>query len=142
MISSVGIASANKLSVSDAANPLPSMRETITGWFRPLVLVRVTKTETDFEVSESRKELKCMGAIQPFGPRELKIKSEGERSWNWNLLHTTPDVALKNDEEFMIKGKRYRVMSQKDWSEYGYIAYELVQDYVAANVPDLPPDAN
>ena len=83
-----------------------------------------------------------MGFIQPFGPRELKIKPEGERAWNWQMLHTTPDVALKDDEEFTIKGLRYRVMSERNFSDYGYIAYELVQDYVAADVTDLPPDAN
>ncbi len=142
MIPSVGISSAGDLSVQDAASPLPSMRETLTGWFRPLILTRVTKKVVDFEVSETRVEVNCMGVIQPFGPRELKIKPEGERSWNWQMLHTTPDVALKNDEEFTIRGTRYRVMSQKNWTEYGYIAYELVQDYVAANVPDQKPDAN
>lgn len=142
MIPSVGISSASDLSVQDAASPLPSMRETLTGWFRPMILTRVVKKVVDFEMSETREERNCMGVIQPFGPRELKIKPEGERSWNWQMLHTTPDVALRNDEEFTIRGTRYRVMSQKNWTEYGYIAYELVQDYVAANVPDQKPDAN
>ncbi len=142
MIPSVGIASASDLSVQDAASALPSMRETLTGWFRPLILTRVTKSVVDLEVSEVRIEQNCMGVIQPFGPRELKIKPEGERAWNWQMLHTTPDVALKDDEEFTIKGTRYRVMSQKNFSEYGYIAYELVQDYVALNVPDQSPDGN
>lgn len=142
MIPALGIASASDLTVQDSASPLPSMRETLTGWFRPLLLVRVTKNIRDFEVSETRKEICCMGVVQPFGPRELKIKPEGERAWNWQMLHTTSDVALKDDEEFTIRGTRYRVMSQKNWAEYGYISYELVQDYVAANVPDQSPDDN
>ena len=129
MIASIGIPSAANMSVQDAANPLPSMRSTIMGWFRPLILVQVVKTVADFETREVRKELGCLGVIQPFGPRELKIKSEGQRAWNWQLLHTTPDVALRDDEEFTIRGVRYRVMSQRNYSDYGYITYELVQDY-------------
>lgn len=129
MISSIGIASANTRSVQDAASTLPSVQTTITGWFRALVLVRVVKTVVDFETKEARQEVSCRGVIQPFGPRELKMKPEGQRAWNWQMLHTSPDVALKDDEEFTIKGTRYRVMSQQNWSEYGYITYELVQDY-------------
>lgn len=129
MIASVGIPSANRLSVSDGATPLPDLRSAVTGWFRPLILVQVVKSVVNGEIVEARKELRCSGMIQPFGPRELKIKPEGQRAWNWQMLHTTPDVALKDDEEFTIKGTRYRVMSQQNWSDYGYILYELVQDY-------------
>jgi hypothetical protein len=125
----LGVASANTLSVQDAATALPSMSETITGWFVPLTLIRVVKTVADFETKEVRREINCLGMVQPFGPRELRMKPEGQRSWNWQMLHTTPDVALKNDEEFTIRGTRYRVMSQQNWSAYGYISYELVQDY-------------
>ncbi len=133
MIAQVGIASANKLSVSDCATPLPDLRSAVVGWFRPLILVKVQKTPVDHEIVEARTELRCMGMIQPFGPRELRIKPEGQRAWNWQMLHTTPDVALKDDEEFTIRGTRYRVMSQQNWSMYGYIAYELVQDYQGPN---------
>jgi hypothetical protein len=129
MISPVGIPSANTRSVSDAATALPSVQCTIVGWFRPLVLGRITKLIVEGEVRESAAELRCRGVIQPFDDRKLRIKPEGERSWNWQMLHTTPDVKLRNDEEFRIKGVPYRVMSNSDWSEYGYITYELVQDY-------------
>jgi len=130
MIASTGIPCARDLTVQEAVNPLPSLRETITGWFRPLTLTRITKSQVDFETKEVRQEINCMGLIQPFGPRELKLKAEGQRAWNWQMLHTTADVALKDDEEFTVRGLRYRVMSQKDWSGDGYMLYELVQDYV------------
>ena len=129
MIPSVGIPSANTQPVSESASVLPSMNGTVQGWFRPLVLGRITKSIVEGETKEAVFEQRCSGVIQPFDDRKLKVKPEGQRSWNWQMLHTTPNVQLRNDEEFKIKGTPYRVMSQKDYSEYGYITYELVQDY-------------
>ncbi len=132
MIAQVGVFSANKMSVSDAALGLPNVRTTITSWFRPIVLGRITKTVVDFEVVETIRELRCMGVIQPFGPAQLRLKPEGQRSWEWKMLHTTPDVHLENDERFKIRGVPFRVMSNQDFVDYGYMAYELVQDYTKA----------
>ena len=129
MVAPLGIIPANRLSVTEAASQLPSVSEAVEAYFRPITLVFVQKSVVDFEVAEARRELTCMGSIQPFGPRELKIKPEGQRAWNWQKLHTTPDVRLKNDEEFTVGSTRYRVMSQRDYSAYGMVMYELVQDY-------------
>lgn len=129
MIGTLGIPSARNRSVSEMASPTPDMSGTVQSYFRPLVLIFVLKSVADHEIAEARVKLKCMGTVQPFGPRELKIKAEGQRSWNWQMLHTQPNVALKNDEEFTIAGTRYRVMSNAAWSDYGYLMYELVQDY-------------
>ncbi len=129
MIASLGIPSANRLPVSETASALPSLRSTLVGWFRPIVLGRVTTNLVDGEALRVVREQTCRGMVQPFGPRELKLKPEGERSWNWQMLHTDPSVSLKDGEEFSVKGVKYRVMSQKNYSEYGYVMYELVQDY-------------
>ena len=67
MISPAVIASANTRSVSDAAVALPSVHTTILGWFRPLVLGRITKKIVDGETFESIKEQRCMGVIQLLG---------------------------------------------------------------------------
>lgn len=130
MITNLGIPSANTRSVSEAAVALPTVHTTILGWFRPLVLGRVTKQIVEGEVKNTVKEQRCRGVVQPFDDRKLRLKPEGERSWNWQMLHVTPDVRLANGEEFKFKGSPFRVMSQKDYSDYGYITYELVQDYV------------
>ena len=132
MIAQVGVTSASSRSVQDTAIGLPSVRSTVTGWFRPLVLARVTKTVENFEVKETFRELSCLGVIQPLGPNQLRVKPEGQRSWEWKMLHTQPEVHLENDERFKIANVPYRVMSNQDYSEYGYRSYELVQDYVKA----------
>jgi hypothetical protein len=125
----LGIQSANRLNVTQSATQLPDMGGTVKSYFRPMVLIYVQKSIVNHEIVEARKELRCSGTIQPFALRELKIKPEGQRSWNWQMLHTTPDVKLPNDSEFTDNGTRYRVMSQGAYSRYGYITYELVQDY-------------
>ena len=133
MVAPLGITPANRRNVTDSATQLPSVSSAVMAYFRPITLVFVQKRVDDFEISEARKELRCMGTIQPFGARELRIKPEGERSWNWQMLHTTPDVSLSNDSEFLVRGVRYRVMSQRNYTAYGTIVYELVQDYVGAH---------
>lgn len=113
------------------ASPLPSVSETILGWFRPLQLVFVQSTVKNMEVSRSEKLRDCQGVIQPLSITKLRLKPEGERAWKWKLLHTTPDVDLKEGEEFTIKGTRYRVMGKGEYGEYGVLIYQLVEDYSA-----------
>lgn len=132
MIAQVGVVSANKTSVTNSAIALPSVRSTIIGWFRPLIVNKITKSVVDFEIQEVSKDIRCMGVIQPFGPNQLKLKPEGQRSWEWKMLHTTSDIHLENDGRFKIAGVPYRVMSNQDFSEYGYFTYELVRDYTKA----------
>ena len=105
------------------------MRSAIRGWFRPITLVRVMTSIVDMEAKQARVEQECSGLVQPFGAQQLRLKPEGERSWNWVMLHVTPDVVLRNGEEFEIRGTRYRVMSNNGWSDFGYISYELVEGY-------------
>ncbi|MDE3073910.1 MAG: hypothetical protein KGJ86_00650 [Chloroflexota bacterium] len=101
----------------------------MTGLFRPLTIVRVRKTVVDFQVVESREEFRCMGSTQPLSSEDLVIKPEGERAWNWQRLHTTVDVDLGNDEIVLLRDTRYRVVGQSDYGAFGYVEYELVQDY-------------
>jgi len=128
MIPALGIKNANTGTVLDAS-ALPSVAATIKGWFRPLTLIRKITQLVDREAVISEVPLRCMGVIQPLTNRELVMKPEGQRAWRWNMLHTSSDVQLNPGEDFSVNGKNYRVMSDKGYSEYGYIYYEVVQDY-------------
>ena len=129
MIPQLGIQCANKGTVQ-AASPLPRMATTILGWFRPLALVRRITQIVDREAVITEVKQSCLGVVQPLSNRELVMKPEGQRSWKWNMLHTSTNIELSPGEDFSINGKNYRVMSDKGYSDYGYVYYELVQDYV------------
>jgi hypothetical protein len=43
------------------------------------------------------------------------------------------DVALTPGEDFTLSGVKYRVMSDKNYSGYGYVYYEVVRDFTKAN---------
>ena len=128
MIPAFGIKIANTGTVM-AASVLPSMGNAISAWFRPLDLVRRITQLRDREAVISEVPLRCMGVIQPLMGRELVMKPEGQRAWNWNMLHTSSDVSLNPGEDFTVNGKKYRVMSDKGYSDFGFIYYEIVQDY-------------
>lgn len=132
MIAHLGIVSAN--SRPAFALGVPSMRQTLLGWMQKLILVRVQKTVKDFEEIEAFTEMVCSGVIQPFSAQEVSLLPEGQRSWRWSWLHTTPDVALRTDEVFKIAGIQYRVKGKTDYSDYGMIDYHLVQDYDGGNL--------
>lgn len=129
MPSSIGIPCARNRSVSDMATALPSVANTIRGWFRPLVLIIINSSVADLKVRRGRKKLNCQGVIQPFTAQRLKLKPEGERRWKWKLLFTGTEVDLNDGDDFTIRDVPYRVMGKLDWSDYGCNVYELVEDY-------------
>lgn len=136
MIPTLGISSANKRSIYDTAVPTPDLGNPVRRWLRPLIIVRIQRPIVGYEVQEVQQRVSCLGMLQPFGNRELKMKAEGERSWDWQMLHTTPNVLLKNGEYVIVRGTKYRVMSNAMWTDYGYNTYELVQAYnKATNLP-------
>ena len=118
----------------DVAKPgLPNMRTTISGWFQKMTLIVVRKITENFQQREVQIRIEAQGMVQPFTSRQLAIKPEGERSWNWNLIHVTADSFLQTDDQVTISGKTYRIMGQMDWDDYGFNHYEAVKDYAPAH---------
>lgn len=111
--------------LSCVPNAGPSMR----AWFQHLTLVQIIKQTIDYEIVESRKNFTTSGVFQPLTGRALEMKPEGQRAWQWMELHCENGLELKVDDVVEYHGTRYRVMSDKAYSAYGYGYYELVNDY-------------
>ena len=118
----------NDVSIYDASG-LPQLGDVVAAWARPITIGIIAKTMANEEVVETVTEYDTRGMLQPFTASQLALKPEGQRTWDWSGLHTLPDFEMKLDDVVTLFGRRFRVMFKKDYSLYGYIRYELVEDY-------------
>ena len=94
-----------------------------------MTFTRVLKRTVNFQLEEYEEAINFAGIIQPLTYRRLMLKPEGQRAWSWFELHSTPALILNVDEVVNYLGLRTRVMGRFNFEIYGYIAYELVQDW-------------
>lgn len=111
---------------------VPNVNGAMLNWFQPMIFTVVTKIVVGGEVVETGTPINFRGVIQPLSNRDLLIKPEGERAWTWYMLHADPSLALNVDDVVNYLGQQTRVMARKDYRLYGYIYYELIQDYTGS----------
>ena len=111
---------------------LPDVSGAMTDYFQPMIFETLTKTTVGFEVLETASPLNFRGLIQPLTERQLFFKPEGQRAWSWYLLHADPSLTLDVDDVVNWNGQQTRVMSRKNFDEFGYVEYHLVQDWTGA----------
>lgn len=122
------IVRANKKKLSEN-HGLPNVSEVIVSWFQPMTFKFLKDNIVEFENKPIATTIKSEGVIQPFTSKDLQVKSEGQRAWSWYMLHCLPDVVLKVGEFVLIDNKRYRVMKKTDYSDYGYLEYDVVEAF-------------
>lgn len=111
---------------------VPNVNSALNNWMQPMVFGIVAKTTSGFEVVESMQLVTFQGVIQPLQARRLMLKPEGQRAWTWFWLHADPSLRLQVDSVVVYLGKQTRIMARKDFTIYGYVEYELVQDWTGA----------
>ena len=114
----------------------PNMAQTIQGWFQPVEFEVITRSLADDGdgvdwVSETVTLIKTQGVVRPPSDKDLKILPEGTWAWEWLQIHCLPNVELNTNQFVIYKEKRYKVMAKKDWTEYGYIRYTLLEAFQA-----------
>lgn len=119
---------ANK-KLNEQTGGVPQVGGAMLNWFQPNVFTRITTEDKGFQVVETREEINFIGVVQPLNGRELEMKPEGQRMWEWLTVHAQPTLVLLPDEVIEYLGKKYRVMRQKNYKIYGYVEYHLVEDY-------------
>lgn len=110
---------------------LPNMSGAVSAWAQTLEFIVIAKTIEDYIVTETKLPQKAKGTRVPFKSQAIQMKPIGERAWKWETIFSTPALVLRvGDEiEFGIDQPRYRVMERRDWSEYGYVEYDICQGY-------------
>lgn len=115
--------------LNQSGSNLPQVTAAITGWFKPMTFGVTVKTNVDFLTVDEITDVSCQGVWQPFTDQQLAIKPEGERSWKWFMIHSDPSLVLTTDDQIQYQGVNYDVMGKKDYKEYGYVQYEVVNKY-------------
>lgn len=114
-----------------SANPgtLPNVASALADWFQKTTFISLQKTVVNHENVETETARTYFGVRQPLKGQDLMMKPSEQRAWRWEMIHAYPDLILKPDEIIKFGNVRYRVMSKKDWKEYGYVEYHIVEDY-------------
>ena len=106
------------------------MASTLTGWEVPLTLVKITQDIIDGDAVKTETEIRFLGVFQPLRDEELQFKPEGQRSWAWYWIHAkSGTLDLKTQDKIIFQGKKYKVMTVKDYGLNGFIEYEIILDY-------------
>lgn len=112
--------------VADAV-PMPSMRGSILGWFRPLVVgFNTAQIQEDGTNKPYFREISTSGVLQP-RVEKLDRQSSGGRSWQHWELHCLPNLVVNTNDRIRIKGTWYTVMEKADYSANGFIRYDLTE---------------
>lgn len=114
------------------AGTVPDVSGALQDYYQTLVFTQIVKTVVGFQVVETPNPINFRGTIQPFTKRQLLLKPEGQRAWSWFSCHSDPVLTLKVDDVVLWNGKQTRVMAQTNYGLYGYMVYELVQDWTGA----------
>lgn len=109
---------------------MPNMSTTLNGWEAPLSLIKITQSIIDGDAVKTEQVINFQGVWQPLRDEQLQFKPEGQRSWSWYWVHAKAGTLnLKTQDKVIFQGKRYKVMSVKDYSLNGFIEYELILDF-------------
>lgn len=111
---------------------VPDVSGALKDWFQNMTFGIVTKSVVNFQNVETVDPINFQGVIQPYTGRQLSLLPEGQRAWNWLILHADPVLTLNVDSVVIYKGKQTRVMARKDYILYGYVEYHLVTDWTGS----------
>lgn len=87
----------------------------------------VSTAAVDFEAIDTpEQQIVFDGVLEPITGRQLLIKPEGERKFNYLNLWTEQD--LSSDAIVQTEsGETYRVVKKQPWNRGDFQAYEIVQ---------------
>lgn len=113
---------------------MPQMAAAFAGWMKAITLVRIVQTvDASGFVTNTSTTIKYNGTIQPLDPEQIKLKPDGQRSWQWLQIHAfAGSLNLVTNDRIVFNGVKYKVMNIYDYSLNNFIEYHLIQDYEQA----------
>ena len=109
---------------------IPNMEGNLSVWFTTMNVGVTVKSIVDFQLSESINYVDIQAVLQPFSTKQLEIKPIRVRGWGWSTLHVKgSDQEFRLDDHVVIDEKKYRIMQKFEWQRYGFIEYQVIQDF-------------
>lgn len=109
---------------------MPKMSSAFRGWTNRITLTAIKQIVIDGFIADDEDSASFYGVIQPLTQEELKLKPEGERSWQWLMIHCAAGALnLSTNDKIIYNGARYKIMAIKDYSLNAYVEYHAVRDY-------------
>lgn len=124
----------NAFSIPLNQNPgtLPQVNDALQSWFQLMVFSLVQKKEINSVLVETQTPISFQGVWQPLSPQEVNMKPVGQREWKWFQVHAEISLLLNPDDVINYQDTQYRVKSKMDYSSYGYVRYDLIQDFTGS----------
>lgn len=141
---------------------MPQMGAAFAGWQSPIVVYKRTQLvldglvrygalpsrwdrpdefyDTQGEVWDSPippvTQIGFNGVIQPLSPKNIALKPEGQRAWEWLQIHCLAGALnLTTNDQIIYLGLDYKVMAVNDYSLNNYIEYHIIRDYQDPPIP-------
>lgn len=126
-----------------AAKPLnemsgmPQVGGALSGWQMPIMLAKITEAVVEGFTQLSETVVKFKGVIQPLSPKQIELKPEGQRAFEWLQIHCNlGQLQLSTGDRIRYNGKLYKLMADNDWNLNGYLEYHVIRDYEVSKGAD------
>lgn len=139
-MSTFTIGNASNIPLNTQSGSIPNMGTALLDWFQYITFGQITKTTVGFQVSEALMNINFWGIVQPLSGRQLNMKPEGQRKWAWSEIYAQSApagaiVSLNVDDVITYQTKQFRIMTRREYALYGYVYFEMVEDYVFSGPP-------
>lgn len=113
---------------------MPQMGAAFAGWTQQITMTRRCDVVSDSGddagvVTHKEVSFTFRGTIQPLSVKQLLLKPEGQRAWQWLQVHCFSTTQLNVNDLVNYRGDEYKVMGKWDYSLNGFIEYHLAKDY-------------
>lgn len=117
---------------------LPNVSGALKTWKQKMTFYLITKTSVRYKQKETAVKMDFFGVMQPLSSVSVERKPEGQRDWRWWRLHAEVGTIMKLDDVVIYRDVQYRVRAYTDYRDYGYVEYELTEDYEGAAPEETP----
>lgn len=100
---------------------------TFSDWSKSITLVKITESIVNFEKQTVKQPITFKGVIQPLKAQALQAKPLYMRSYKWQQIHTTTQLALTDGDQIIYTGITYKIDGVYDYMLNGFYEYHCVE---------------